>query len=943
MPRLYALCLIVVGALGTAWGVSAAEIELPNDSVCRDWRFTLGDPQDAEGVAFDDSAWDEVRTPHDWAIAGPVDPKADGATGKLPWRGVGWYRSRLKLDTPPESRVYLDFDGVMAFPRIYVNGHLAGSWDYGYTSFRIDATPWLNRQGENVIAVRVDTTQHGSRWYPGAGIYRKVVVRVRKPLHLAHWGTAVTVAELSDASATLQIDAEIDNHGNSESGDVTLQVLDPAGKEVATVSQPTKFAPGQSRITQQLVLPNPQRWDIDSPKLYQLVCSVSSNGERVDSESTPFGIRECSFTGDDGFHLNGRRVQLYGVNLHHDHGPLGAAFYVRAMERQLQIMKEMGVNAIRTSHNAPAPELLDLCDQMGLLVWDECFDKWNATAGRVNNQPPHREHAERHLRSLVLRDRNHPSVVVWSIGNEIPADDQGVTHDRVKTYAEIVRKHDPTRQVGMGSCFPEQVATGVYEGLDLVGWNYGRKYMKYRNRYPDRPNVYSESASALSTRGFYELPLPTSKTDYSASRQVDSYDLNAAPWSDIADSEFRLMEKDRFVAGEFVWTGFDYLGEPTPFDKDARSSYFGIVDLCGIPKDRYWLYRSYWRPEVNTVHILPHWNWEGRAARAPVFVYTNGDSAELFLNGVSLGKRTKGPAPQRPTNLVSPAGLASSGDSEQNPADAAIDSDRSTSWKTAPGVAAGWLQAELTGRASVRSVVIDFPDAAKNYGYSLQVSDDANAWRTAVVKPSSEEPRFGGPNTDVHALDVACRYLRLAFDEPRGGIPAAVAELGVYGEPVESSYYDTMYSYRLRWNGIEYKPGELRAVAYLKGREIGDCVVRTAGPAAALRLSPDRADLASTGDDLCYVLVEAIDKSGNPCPLDASRVRFEVEGPAEIAGVGNGDPLSLAEFQANELDLFHGKGMLILRTLEGRSGPIRIVAKASGLAPAESEVRSSQE
>ncbi len=827
---LVALPLAVAGA-STAWSAAAAG---PSQSTrfCSDWRFAKGDPAGAEAPDFDDSSWSTVRLPHDWAIAGPFDPKVDGYAGKLPWQGVGWYRKSFDLNCSGDARVYLDFDGVMAFPQVYVNGKLAGTWDYGYTSFRVDATPFVNRRGKNVVAVRVDTRRHGSRWYPGAGIYRKVMLEVRGPVHVAHWGVGVTTPDVSDARATVKVELAVENHqADAPSGEVAFVLLDPDGQEVARATTAGPLPSGEGHFSQTIVLPKPRRWVVDAPQLYTLRTQVSVGGKIADETTTPFGIRTAEFTADDGFHLNGRRVQLYGVNLHHDQGPLGAAFNVRAMERQLEIMKEMGVNALRTSHNAPAPEVLELCDRMGIVVWDECFDKWNATADRVDGKPSHQEHAERHLQSLVMRDRNHPSVVLWSIGNEIPDDLEGVTPVRVAMMADVVRQYDSSRPVGIGCCHPEQVRKSMFEGVDLTGWNYTRRYAPYRERYPTRPVVYSESASALSTRGFYELPLPTNKTDFSQALQVNSYDLNAAPWSDIADREFRLMAKDRFVAGEFVWTGFDYLGEPTPFSKQAKSSYFGIVDLVGIPKDRYWLYRSYWRPDVTTVHILPHWNWPDRVGQpVPVFVYTNGDSAELFLNGRSLGRRTKG---ERPDSAASVAATPAAGSHSASPSTAA-----------------------------------------------------------------SADPR-------------------------------------------ESSYYDATYDYRLRWNAVAYEPGELKAVAYRDGREIGSAVMRTAGAPAAIQLTPDRTEVAASGDDLSYVLVEAFDKGGVPCPLADDTVRFHLTGPGEIAGVGNGNPLSLEPFQASDVKLFYGKAMLIVRTREGRAGDIHITAAADGLRGGEAAVRSS--
>ncbi len=380
----------------------------------KDWRFTKGDPAGAELSEFDDTSWARVRLPHDWAIAGPFEPNApSGSSAKLPWKGVGWYRKSFELDRAEGDRVYLDFDGVMAFPKVYVNGQLAGEWDYGYTSFRVDATPFVNLRGRNVVAVRVDTTKHGTRWYPGAGIYRKVTLEFRRPVHLAQWGVFITTPEVTARRAVVAVEVAIDNHAD-QSIEATAEfiVLDPDGKEVLQRTREITLEPGQKTLQESFDIEKPRRWDVDDPVRYTLRTVVRVGGEIVDEHVDQFGIRAIELT-TDGLHLNGRRVQLQGVNLHHDHGPLGGAFHTRAMERQLEIMKDMGVNAIRTAHNPPAPELLELCDRMGLLVWDECFDKWDATADRVGNSPSHEEHAERHLRSMVMRDRNHPSVFVW--------------------------------------------------------------------------------------------------------------------------------------------------------------------------------------------------------------------------------------------------------------------------------------------------------------------------------------------------------------------------------------------------------------------------------------------------------------------------------------------------------------------------------------------------
>jgi beta-galactosidase len=905
-----------------------------------DWRFMQGQqPQEAASMEFDDTGWEAVRLPHDWAIAGPFNPDEHGYAGKLPWRGVGWYRKTFVLDAADAGkRVYLDFDGVMAFPKVYVNGQLAGQWDYGYAPFRVDATPYVRFGQENIAAVQVDTRKHGTRWYPGAGIYRSVTLTLCESVHLGHWATFVTTPAVGDEAATVQVETVVENH-HDESSDVSIefQIRAPDGRIVAVGSQPCVIAAADSAsVEQTFTVANPQRWDITAPHLYTLSVRVYSDQTLIDEQAVSFGIRTFAFTADDGFHLNGRRVQLYGVNLHHDHGPLGAAFYRRAMERQLEIMRDMGVNAIRTSHNPPASDLLDLCDRMGFVVWNEAFDKWDGTAGRHDGQPPLEEFGEKQIRNFVMRDRNHPSVVVWSIGNEIsnesPSNKEGKSGPKVAMMRNFVLKYDPTRPVGMGCFIPETANRPILDALDLTGWNYLRRYSIYRQRYPHKPIVYSESASALSTRGFYNVPLAAFKTDYSDQRQVCSYDLNAAPWADIPDVEFALMEKDRFVAGEFVWTGFDYLGEPTPFDQEARSSYFGIVDLCGIPKDRFYLYRSYWRPEATTVHILPHWNWPDRIGKnVPVFVYTNGDEAELFLNGKSLGRRIKGQRPARPENYASGAAVSVSSEQENNPAKAMLDGDSGTRWCASSGAVEQWIQLDLGQVVPIQCLTLEFEREAKYYGYSIGVSKDGQNWTQVVSKAASDQPRRYGPKEVFHSVNIEGRYLRMEFNELRGGSWASICRFGAYPQEVESDYYAPTYDYRLRWNDVVYEPGELKAAAYKNGRKIGEAIMRTAGKPAQIRLTPDRGELKASGEDLSYILVEALDEQGTVCPLADALIHFEIDGPAEIAGVGNGNPLSLEPFQADYRKLFFGKAMLILRSREGQTGSVQIRAHGQDL------------
>ncbi len=904
-----------------------------------DWRFIKGDqPAEAATLDYDDSAWQTVRLPHDWAIAGPFNPQEHGYSGKLPWKGAGWYRKTFTLDAADAGkRVYLDFDGVMAFPKVYVNGQLAGQWDYGYVPFRVDATPYVRFGQDNIIAVEVDTRRQGTRWYPGAGIYRTVTLTLSEPVHIEHWATFVTTPAVSDTEAIVQVQTELNNDRDTDvRAEVLFEVVAPDGRTVARQMQIAALsAGGSTRVGPRFTLTNPQRWDIESPMLYTLVTTVRADGRVVDREQTSFGIRTFEFTADDGFHLNGRRVQIYGVNLHHDHGPLGAAFYPRAMERQLEIMRDMGVNFIRTSHNAPATELLQLCDRMGLLVWNECFDKWDHTAGRHDGEPPLEEYGHRQIRNIVMRDRNHPSVVIWSIGNEIgnaSGNREGKNGPRVQFMRDFVLQYDNTRPVGMADHIPQTANQPILDTLDVVGWNYARRYSIFRQRYPGTPIIYSESASTLSTRGFYELPLPTVKTDFSSQFQVSSYDLNAASWSDIPDVEFALMERDRFVAGEMVWTGFDYLGEPTPFDQEARSSYFGIVDLCGIPKDRFYLYRSHWRPNETTVHILPHWNWPDRVGKnVPVFVYTNGDSAELFLNGQSLGRRVKGQRPPMPVNLALGAAITASSEQANNPAAAMLDGNGQTRWCASSGAAEQWVRLDLGQVRSIEYLAFDFEREAKNYGYTVSVSSDGQTWLQVVSKPSSNQPQWGGPTQSFHAVQVESRYLRVEFTDLRGGAWASIRTFGAYREPMESDYYAPTYDYRLRWNEVVYQPGELKVIAYKDGKEIGQAVMKTAGQPAQIRLTPDRRTLTASGEDLSYILVEALDENGTLCPLADDVITFQIDGPAEIAGVGNGNPLSFEPFAADYRALFYGKAMLIVRTVEGKTGPVQVTAAGQGL------------
>lgn len=621
------------------------------------WKFRRGSEGTEYTKDFDDSSWENVMIPHDWAIDQPFQPEGESNTGKLPWKGQGWYRYNLDTGNDyKDKRLYLLFDGIMAFPAVYINGKLAGRWDYGYNSFYLDITDFIDYRENNVLAVHVDTRNHRSRWYPGAGIYRKVRLIAVNPIHVDIWGTYITTPEINSDYAKVSFAVNVNNHSAAEEEINMVNIIrNKDGREIyrkEIIASIRESACG--RLETDIILAGPHLWNLNDPYLYSLLTEIYKNGELTDTHQSHFGIRKMSFDADHGFFLNDRRIPLKGVNLHHDHGPLGAAFHPRAMERQLEILKTMGCNAIRTCHNTPAPELLELCDRMGILVLDEVFDKYDETVD-ILDTTNFEDFAYRNIRNFILRDRNHPSVFLWSVGNEIrdvQFNRENGFH-RLHTMVNYVNKYDPTRPVTLACEITKSAKAGIYKYFDVHSWNYGRKYETARIIEPDKPVVITESSGTASSRGFYEFPLPEDPTDFSGSLQATSYDLNGPWWSDLPDETFMWLQTDKYVAGEFVWAGFDYLGEPYPYTdrnmkemgfkgNSSRSSYYGIVDLCGIPKDRYYLYKSKWNEVENTVHILPHWNWQDdHGNEIPVFVYTSGDCAELFLNGKSLGTKCK--------------------------------------------------------------------------------------------------------------------------------------------------------------------------------------------------------------------------------------------------------------------------------------------------------------
>ena len=631
-----------------------------------DWRFLKSDPDGAALPAFDDSKWENVKVPHDWAIGGPFDKDNDiqyttivedgeekpsqhtGRTGGLPHVGRGWYRKSFSIsENLVGMRFFAEFDGVMSHSEVYLNGKFVGSWPYGYSSFCFELTDPIRFDRENVLAVRADVKPHASRWYPGAGIYRNVRLTAVHPVHVAHWGTYITTPEVSQSEAQIRIQTTIRNQsGYLEEVELETEILDPAGKRVS--SSLSKESIESSKVLEQkLCVKDPVLWSTSAPRLYKAVSHVTVKGKLVDQYETAFGIRELRFDPHEGFFLNEQKLRFQGVCMHHDLGPLGAAVNRRAIQRQFEILKEMGCNALRTSHNPPAPEVLEICDRMGILVIAEAFDEWRHPKCENGYHTLFDEWAEKDLRAMIKRDRNHPCVVMWSIGNEIG--EQGAENgaEVAKFLTDICHDEDPTRPVTAGFNMSDSaIENGLAEVVDIPGWNYKpHMYEKYGLEHPDWIQYGSETESCVSTRGEYYFPVEEERDRRRETLQVTSYDLSAPSWGYPPDREFKAQEECPFILGEFVWTGFDYLGEPTPYQREwpSRSSYFGIVDLCGLPKDRYYLYRSHWS-DKETLHLLPHWNWEGREGEiTPVHCYTSYDAAELFLNGKSLGIKVKNP------------------------------------------------------------------------------------------------------------------------------------------------------------------------------------------------------------------------------------------------------------------------------------------------------------
>ncbi len=768
---------------------------------------------------FDDSAWESVTVPHDWAIRGPfLDTGPYGGMGRLPSWGVGWYRLDLDIPAADQGRsIFLDIEGAMAFSTVWLNGELVGGWPYGYNSYRLDLTPYVRPGGTNLLAVRLDNLPDSARWYPGGGLYRDAWLVRTDPVHVAQWGTRVTTPEVSEEVAVVHVAVTIDNDTSeavSAAAFTEIFDLDAAGQAygapVATIEHPSVAlaAGGSGLAAGETVVRRPRLWGPPPdqvPHRYLAVTTVRAGNRVTDRYETRFGIRDVRFDADRGLVVNGRPVPLRGVNNHHDLGALGAAFNVRAAERQLEILQGMGANAVRTAHNPPAPGLLELADRMGILVVDEIFDVWQRRKTPLDFHLVFDDWHEADLRAFIRRDRNHPSVILWSVGNEVGEQLAGEDGAAIaRRLVAIAHEEDPSRAVTAAMNW-SNAGDPLPETLDVVSLNYQgvgirtlpSDFPEYRARLPQKPIFSSESAAALSSRGEYQFPVFGGRSGPVRpgvggdpdTLQVSAYELYAADFGSSADKSFALHDQHPWVAGEFVWSGFDYLGEPTPY-YDARSAYYGIVDLAGLPKDRYYLYQSRWRSELPMAHILPHWTWPGREGEVtPVHVFTSGDEAELFVNGESHGRRKKAP-----------------------------------------------------------------------------------------------------------------------------------------------------YQYRLRWDAVEYAPGELEVVAYRDGKEWARARMPTAGAAAGLELTADRDRITADGRDLVYVTVRVTDADGRTVPRAKHAITFSVDGPGELVATDNGDPTSFVPFPSPVRDAFNGYAIAIVRGVPGQPGEITVRAASDGLAGADATI-----
>ncbi|MBQ8809028.1 MAG: DUF4982 domain-containing protein [Bacteroidales bacterium] len=809
-----------------------------SETILKEWEFRKGhDIEATEG-------WEKVSVPHDWAIYGPFDKANDlqtvavvqngedvatektGRTGGLPYMGKGAYRRTLdiKADELDGRRHILMFDGAMSEAQVFVNGGKVCFWPYGYNSFHCDVTAQL-KEGSNDITVLLENREQSSRWYPGAGLYRKVRHITQPPVHVPVWGTYVTTPHIGKEHAVVSVRTKIEGIEKGSAVTLKSRILDSDGHAVACVTDTRLLHFGE--IEQTLTVENPTLWSPEDPVMYFVETEVYAGGSvntdwnmdrpeisiadgtvPCDKVSTRFGFRTIEIIPDKGFFLNGEARKFRGVCLHHDLGPLGAAINKAAIRRQLTMLKDMGCDAIRTSHNMPAEELIELCDEMGFMVMLENFDEWDIAKCENGYHRFFNEDsgngmiwAERDMINMLHHFRNNPSVVMWSIGNEVPSQWKPEGLAVAKWLQDICHREDPTRPVTCGmDQYNAVTVNGFAEQLDVVGFNYKvDRYIPAYKLLPQRIILGSETASTVSSRGVYHFPAKMGSAIMHDDHQSSSYDTEFCWWSNIPDNDFAADEDYDWCIGQFVWTGFDYLGEPSPYDTDAwpnHSSVFGIIDLASIPKDRYYLYRSVWNRTDETLHVLPHWNWAGREGEVtPVFVYTSYPSAELFVNGVSQGVRAK---------------------------------------KAADGI-------------------------------------------------------------------VPC-----------------------LGEKA-------MERFRLMWNDVTYQPGEIKVVAYdADGKAVAEKVVRTAGKASAIRLTPDREVLKADGEDLCYVNVSLVDKDGNPVPADSRLMKVKVTGAGSFKAIANGDPTCLEPFQQPQMHLFSGQ-LTVLVQAASQPGDITVEVSGKGV------------
>jgi beta-galactosidase len=805
---------LLVVFLATAWSSLAQNSTRTVVNFNRNWKFYYADTTDFsmeyKNAKYDDSKWRVLNLPHDYSIEGEfkenAPAKVDGAA--LPG-GIGWYR---KIFSVPESsknkKVYIDFDGAYRLAEVWVNDHYLGMRPNGYISFRYDVTPYLKfGSDKNVISVKVDNSkQPNSRWYSGSGIFRSVWLVTTNKVAINHWGTFVTTPVITQQAATVNIVTQVAN-GTSVKKHILLStvIVDAGGKEIAKQNNSMFVADAVISTKQILSVNNPHLWSISQPYLYKAISKLLIDGKQVDEYTTSFGIRYFNFDADKGFSLNGKPLKILGVCNHHDLGCLGTAFNVRAAERQLEILKEMGCNAIRTSHNPPAPQLLDLCDKMGFIVMDEAFDMWKRAKTKYDYHLYWNEWHKKDLEDQVLRDRNHPSVFMWSIGNEISEQHTYNGGVIALELASIIKSLDTTRPIVDANNGPDTGNVIIKSGaVDLIGYNYHHNdWASFHQRYPGKKFIGSETTSALETRGYYQMPSdslyywPNGRTingkrveaKMNADHTVSAYDQVRAPWASTHEESWKIIKKYDFLSGMFIWTGFDYLGEPTPYKWPSRSSYFGIVDLAGFPKDVYYMYQSEWTDKT-VLHIFPHWNWKAGETIDVWAYYNNADEVELFLNGRSLGVKRK-------------------------------------------------------------------------QGDDLHIM-----WRT------------------------------------------------------------------------KYEPGTIKAVSRKDGKIVAEQEIKTAGAPVKIILSADRKRINSNGQDLSFITVKVVDKDGNVVPTADNLINFKVEGDGFIAGVDNGNPVSMESFKDNKRKLFNGLALLVIQSKDTADnlGRIKVTATSEALEPASVEI-----